>query len=51
MIQLGIRVCEIAGECEQHLTKTMVGTYRLFVAVLLKIICDHEHYLNASQLR
>ena len=34
------------GECEQHGTKTMDGTYRLFVAVLLGIICDCEHYLS-----
>ena len=53
-----IAVHEIAienGECEQHVTKTMDGTYTPFVAVLLGIICDHEHHLsqtwNASQLR
>ena len=43
------------GECEQHGTKMMDGTYRLFVAVLLGFIYDHEHYLsqswNTSQLR
>ena len=59
VIQLGIRVCEITiemnGECEQHVRKTMDGTYTFFADVLLGIICDHEHYLsqtwNASQLR
>ena len=34
------------GECKQHIRKTMDGTYKLFVAVLLGIICDHEHYLS-----
>ena len=28
--------------------QTMDGTYTLFVAVLLGIICDHEHYLSQT---
>ena len=56
MIQLSMKLPqEMNGECEQHVTKTMDGTYTPFVAVLLGIICDHEHHLsqtwNASQLR
>ena len=57
VMQLGIRVCEITIENEWRMRTARYkdGTYRLFVAILLGIIRDHEHYLsqtwNASQLR